>query len=48
MAVVEDKDDPQMEWTKATVDKRLLQIVGKDHFQPWEERYGKKDGESKC
>ena len=44
MAVVEDKEDPQMEWTKATVDKRLLQIVGKDHFQPWEERYGKKDG----
>lgn len=45
MAVVEDKDDDQMEWTKATVDKRLLQIVGKDHFRPWEERYGKKDGE---
>ena len=42
MTVVEDKDDPQMEWTKATVDKRLLQIVGKDHFRPWEERYGKK------
>ena len=43
MAVVEDKEDPQMEWTKATVDKRLLQIVGKDHFLPWEERYGYKD-----
>lgn len=45
MAVVEDKDDPEMWWTKATVDKRLLQIVGKDCFQPWDERYGIKEQE---
>lgn len=38
MAVVEDKDDPDMEWTKATIDRRLLQIVGKDNFVPWDER----------
>ena len=44
MAVVEDKDDPNMEWTKDTVDRKLLQIVGKDNFVPWEERYGGKDG----
>ena len=44
MAVVEDKDDPQMEWTKATVDRRLMQIVGSDNFIPWDERYGGKDG----
>lgn len=38
MAVVEDKDDPNMEWTKDTVDRRLLQIVGKDNFVPWDDR----------
>lgn len=42
MAVVEDKDDPEMVWTKDTVDRRLLQIVGKDNFAPWDERYIKK------
>lgn len=40
MAVVEDKDDPQMEWTKDTVDRKLLQIVGKKNFVPWDERMG--------
>ena len=40
MAVVEDKDDPQMEWTKDTIDRRLLQIVGKDNFVPWDVRMG--------
>ena len=40
MAVVEDKDDPNMEWTKDTVDRRLLQIVGKDNFVPWDDRIG--------
>lgn len=44
MAVVEDKDDVSMEWTKATVDKRLLQIVGEEHFEDWDTRYGGKDG----
>lgn len=44
MVVEEDKEDPDMEWTKATVDKRLLQIVGEDNFAPWDERYGGKDG----
>lgn len=38
MAVVEDKDDPNMEWTKDTIDRRLLQIVGADNFVPWSER----------
>lgn len=40
MAVVEDKDDPNMEWTKATVDRRLLQILGEKNFVPWDERMG--------
>ena len=42
MAVVEDAEDPEMEWTKATVDRRLLQIVGKDNFAPWDERYSRR------
>ena len=41
MAVVEDKDDDNMEWTIATVDKRLLQIVGKENFCPWDERHSR-------
>ena len=44
MAVVEDKDDPNMEWTKDTVDRRLLQIVGKKNFVPWDERMEVEDG----
>ena len=38
MAVVEDADDKEMVWTKATVDRRLLQIVGEKNFVPWDER----------
>lgn len=45
MAVVEDKDDPHMEWTKDTVDRKLLQIVGEKNFVPWDERMlGEEDG----
>lgn len=45
MVVDEDKDDPEIVWTKATVDKRLLQIVGEKNFVPWDERMGgAKDG----
>jgi hypothetical protein len=40
MAIDEDKDDPDMEWTKDTVDRKLLQIVGKDNFVPWDDRMG--------
>lgn len=40
MAVVEDADDKEMVWTKATVDRRLLQIVGEKNFVPWEKRMG--------
>lgn len=43
MAVVEDKDDPDMEWTKATIDRRLLQIVGEKNFVPWDERMAAED-----
>lgn len=38
MVVDEDKDDPEILWTKATVDRRLLQIVGEKNFVPWDER----------
>ena len=38
MVVDDDKDDPEILWTKATVDRRLLQIVGEKNFVPWDER----------
>lgn len=38
MAIDEDRDDPDMEWTKDTVDRKLLQIVGPDNFVPWDDR----------
>ena len=41
MAVVEDEDDPDMWWTKDTVDRRLKQILGEENFRPWDERYMK-------
>lgn len=39
MIVVEDKDDPEMLWTKAKVDERIRKIVGEANFVPWDERY---------
>lgn len=38
MAVVEDEDDPEMWWTKDTVDRRLKSIEGEENFVPWDER----------
>ncbi len=38
MTVVED-DDPEIVWTKETVDRRIRQIVGEERFMPWEDRY---------
>lgn len=43
MAVVEDKDDPQMWWTKDTIDNRLKKIVGEKNFVPWDERMTRKE-----
>ncbi len=39
--MVEDaRDDPGMEYTKETVDRRLRKICG-EKFEPWEVRYQK-------
>ena len=38
MTIDDNKVDPEMVWTKATIDKRLLQIVGEKNFVPWEKR----------
>lgn len=43
MAAVEDKDDPEMWWTKDTVDKKIRSIVGEKNFVPWDERYSRKE-----
>lgn len=44
LTVEDSKDDPDIVYAKADVDRRLLQIVGKDNFEPWDERHGEKDG----
>ncbi len=38
-ALDDGKDDPDIVYTRAMVDRKLQQIMGK-HFRPWEERYG--------
>ena len=39
--VIEDSEsDPDLTYTKADIDRRMLQIVGADNFAPWDERYG--------
>jgi hypothetical protein len=38
MLAEDGKDDPELEWSIATIDKRLQSIMG-DNFKPWDERY---------
>ena len=33
------KNDKEIEYTKAKVDKALKDILPEEHFQPWDERY---------
>lgn len=37
------EDDKEMLHTKEDIDRRLLQIVGKENFVPFETRYARKD-----
>ena len=39
------EDDNTMTYAKTDIDRRLMQIVGKDNFVPWDERYGGKASE---
>jgi hypothetical protein len=39
LSVEDGNDDPEMVWTKETVDKRIRAIVGEKNFVPWDERY---------
>ena len=38
LAISDGKDDPDIEYTRAKVDRKLRQILG-DHFVAWDERY---------
>lgn len=40
MMVEDGETDPDLDWSTATIDKRLRAIVG-DSFRPWDERYGR-------
>lgn len=42
MIVDDAADDPECVWAKATLDKKLLQIVGEENFVPFDERYENK------
>jgi len=33
------EDDEELWYTKAKVDKELLEIMGEENFKPWDERY---------
>lgn len=39
MTMKDAKDDKHIDYTKGTLDKRLLEILGEEYFRPWEERY---------
>lgn len=43
---IEDSEsDPDCVFSKTDIDRRLMQIVGSEHFSSWDERYGgKEDG----
>lgn len=36
------KADETLEYSKATLDKRIREIVGEENFSPWEVRYGRR------
>ncbi len=36
----DQKDDKEFEYAKTKIDERLMKIVGKENFAPYEERYG--------
>ena len=38
--LVEDENDPDLEYSRAKIDERLREIVGAENFQEWDERYG--------
>lgn len=33
------RDDKSIDYTKGTIDKMLLDVLGEEHFVPWEKRY---------
>ena len=39
MTLTDAKDDKHIDFTKGKVDGQLLEVLGEEFFQPWEERY---------
>ena len=39
MLVVDSKDDPDLVYSRDQIDKRILQVVGKENYKNWKERY---------
>lgn len=43
---IEDSEaDPECVFSKTDIDRRLMQIVGKDNFEEWDIRYGGKQND---
>ena len=40
LLIEDSKCDQDLVYSKADIDRRLLQIVGAENFAPWDERYG--------
>ncbi len=38
----DSKDDKEIVYAKEQIDRRLKAIVGEEHFDPWDKRYGGK------
>ena len=38
--LLQDENDPELEYSRTKIDERLRKIVGEKNFVPWDERYG--------
>ena len=37
-------DDPELDYSRDIIDRRIKSIVGSEKFVPWDDRYGQRKG----
>ena len=42
LLAVDGDDDPDLEYSRDVIDRRIKAIVGEEKFMPWDKRYGGK------
>lgn len=42
LLAVDGADDPELDYSRDIIDRRIKSIVGDERFVPWDERYGQK------